>query len=76
MSVVIRDAAVAAELTAHPGAIEVLGPDGTLLGRFTPHLKLKLTIREAINRANQPGVKWHTPDQVMARLREIDERGR
>lgn len=76
MSVTIPDAAIAAELTARPLTVDVYGPDGTLLGKFTPHLKLKLTDREVIERSERPGVKWHTPDEVMARLREIDERGR
>ena len=75
MSVTIRDAATAAELTAHPGTIEVLGPDGQVLGRFTPHLHLKLTDREVTERANRPDAKWYTPEQVMDRLREIDRRG-
>lgn len=81
MSVTIRDAASAEALGTTVGSeIEVFGPDGRLLGRFTPAPRpgmpfpeIGMTAEELDRLRNDPNAKWHTADEVMARLRQIDE---
>jgi hypothetical protein len=79
MSIVIRDEPTAAALAKAADPQDVRGPDGKLIGRFIPVAKLTLsfpeldiTDEELRQRMNDPNAKWHTPEEVMARLREID----
>jgi len=83
MSIQIRDEATAAALAAAAGPQEVRGPDGRLLGQFIPTVGPKMTFpelgitdEELDRRVNDPDAKWYTPEEVMARLREIDRGGR
>lgn len=79
MSVTIRDERTVEELAHVVGAgIEVFGPDGRLLGRFTPAPRpgmmfpeLGLTDEELERRENDPNAKWVSADEVMARLRSL-----
>ncbi|MBA4063462.1 MAG: hypothetical protein C0501_07070 [Isosphaera sp.] len=77
MPIHIHDAASAAVLSAATGEDELLGPDGRVLGRFVPAPKMSfpevgLTDEELEQGLNDPNAVWHTPEEVMARLREID----
>ena len=79
MSVTLPDVASAAVLAQTVGPeVEVFGPDGRLLGRFTPAPRpgmmfpeLGMTDEELERLENAPNAKWHTPDEVMARLRSL-----
>jgi hypothetical protein len=79
MSVTIRDERTVEELGKVVGAeIEVFGPDGRLLGRFTPAPRpgmmfpeLGMTDEEMNRRLNDSNAKWVTGDEVMARLRSL-----
>jgi hypothetical protein len=79
MSVTIHDAAAAAALGQAVGAeVEVYGPDGRLLGRFTPAPRpgmmfpeFGVTDEEMDRRLNDPNAKWVTGEEVMARLRSL-----
>jgi len=79
MSVIIHDEASAATLGTTIGQeVEVYGPDGRLLGRFTPAPRpgmmfpeLGVTDEEMDRRVNDPNAKWVTGDEVMARLRSL-----
>lgn len=79
MSVTIRDEATAATLAGTVGLeVEVYGPDGRLLGRFTPAPRpgmsfpeLGITDEEMDRRLNDPNAKWVTGEEVMARLRSL-----
>ena len=57
---------------------EVRSVDGHLLGRFIParllmtYPELGMSDVELDRLANEPETVWYTTDQVMARLREID----
>jgi hypothetical protein len=79
MSIQIRDESTAAALAKAADPQDLRGPDGKLIGRFIPVGKLTLsfpeldiTDEELLQRMNDPNAKWHTPEEVMARLREID----
>jgi hypothetical protein len=79
MSIQIPDDTTASALAAADGPQDVHGPDGRLLGRFIPTGKpgtsfpeVGLTDEQLEQRVNDPNATWHTADQVMARLREID----
>lgn len=79
MSVTLPDASSAAVLYQTTGAeVEVFGPDGQLLGRFTPAPRpgmmfpeFGVTDEEMDRRLNDPNAKWVTADEVMARLRSL-----
>ncbi len=79
MSVTIHDAATAATLGQTVGAeIEVYGPDGTLLGRFTPAPRpgmsfpeFGMTDEELERFDNDPNAVWVTAEEVEARLRSL-----
>jgi hypothetical protein len=81
MSVRIHDAAAVAALTAATGTrIELRGPDGQLLGRFTPAPRpgmmfpeLGITGEEMDRRLNDPDARWATGEEVMARLRSLQQ---
>jgi hypothetical protein len=79
MSVTIPDAASAAVLAQTVGVeLKVYGPDGRLLGRFTPAPRPGMTFPEfgmtdeEIDRLdNDPAAEWVTAAAVEARLREL-----
>jgi hypothetical protein len=81
MSVTIHDAAAVAALAATVGSeVEVRGPDGQLLGRFTPAPRpgmmfpeFGVTDEEMDRRLNDPD-GWVSAEEVNARLRELRER--
>lgn len=80
MPIEIRDEPTAAAMASATGLQEVRGPDGRVLGRFIPAPKpglsypeIGLTDAELMERLNNPNAKWYTPEEVMARLREIDQ---
>lgn len=83
MSVTIHDAAAVAALASTTGIeVEVRGPDGQLLGRFTPAPRpgmsfpeLGITDEEMDRRLNDPNAKWVTGEEVMARLRSLRDAG-
>jgi hypothetical protein len=62
---------------------ELRAADGRLVGRFLPATEGEgdkmsipesgLTDAELLAIVNDPNTKWYTPEQVMARLREIDQ---
>jgi hypothetical protein len=76
MPITIRDEATAAALAATTEPHDVLGPDGRLLGRFTPadqtmtYPEIGLTDAELHRRLNEP-TGWVSADEVMARLRQL-----
>jgi hypothetical protein len=79
MSIQIRDEGTAAALATSASPQDILGPAGQLLGRFIPTSNLKvsfpeleITDEELDQLRNDPDAKWCTPDDVTARLREID----
>ncbi|MBA4064614.1 MAG: hypothetical protein C0501_13050 [Isosphaera sp.] len=82
MSIGITDPAAAAALAAARETGYVYGPDGFLLGKFVPLAVERPaagdepTVEEMERLLNDPGTKWVTPEEVTARLREIDACGR
>lgn len=83
MSILIRDDLTGATLTATFAAAteleEVRASDGRLLGHFAPAPPPKMSFPELgitddeIDRIlHDPNATWVTPEDVMARLREID----
>ena len=78
MSVTIHDAAAVAALASTTGMdVEIRGPDGQLLGRFTPAPRpgmmfpeLGITDEEMNRRLNDPD-GWVSAEEVNARLREL-----
>lgn len=81
MPIIIEDRQTANVLTAAVGPEEVRTVDGRLLGQFIPAAKPKmsfpeigLTDEELERRVNDPNAKWHTTDEVMARLKELRRR--
>lgn len=83
MSVTIHDAEAVAALASTTGIeVEIRGPDGQLLGRFTPAPRpgmsfpeLGITDEEMDRRLNDPNAKWVTGEEVMARLRSLRDAG-
>lgn len=79
MSLTITDPATLAALAATTESqVELRGPDGQLLGRYTPAPRpgltfpeLGMTDEELDRLENNPNAKWHTADEVMARLRSL-----
>ena len=79
MSLTITDPAMLATLSTAVGLeLEVRGPDGQLLGRFTPaprpgmHFpEFGMTDAEMELRDNDPNAVYVTPEVVMARLRSL-----
>jgi hypothetical protein len=79
MSIQIRDEETVAALAGATEPQEVRAPDGRVLGQFIPTSKSKMSFPELgitddeLERlVNDPNAKWVTPEEVMARLREID----
>jgi len=78
MSFTITDPNTLAALVSTGSEIEILGPDGQLLGRFTPAPRPGMSFpefgvsdEEMFRRLNDPNAKWVTGDEVMARLRSL-----
>ena len=79
MTVTITEPAAFAALSTATGVeIEVRGPDGQLLGRFTPEPRpdmmfpeFGMTVEDMDRRLNDPNAKWVTGEEVMARLRSL-----
>jgi hypothetical protein len=79
MSILIRDEPTIAALATATGPQEIRGPDGQLLGYFSPtpipkvsFPEFGVTDEELERELHDPNTKWVTPEEVMARLREID----
>lgn len=79
MSIPVHDEALAAVLGSAMGVQHMVGPDGKVLGRFIPEPRpgvsvpeSGLTDEELRERLAAPPEAWVTPEQVMARLAEID----
>lgn len=79
MSLTITDPAILATLSTAVGLdLEIRGPYGQLLGRFTPaprpgmHFpELGITDEEMDRRLNDPNAKWVSSVEVMARLNSL-----
>ncbi|MGL6074765.1 MAG: hypothetical protein ACRC8S_11445 [Fimbriiglobus sp.] len=79
MSLTIHDPASANILGTSVGhAVEVFGPDGRLLGRFTPAPRPGMAFPEFgmsdedIEKIiKDPNAKWHSGEEVMARLSSL-----
>jgi hypothetical protein len=79
MVVKIQDQSAIATMKAAKSPVELLASDGSYLGRFIPgdesnrmsFPEFGFTDAELERRANDPGVKWYTADEVMARLRQL-----
>jgi hypothetical protein len=79
MSITILDESTATALATASTPQEVRGPNGVLLGQFIPASLPKVsfpefgvTDDELERQLSDPNSRWHTPEEVMARLREID----
>ncbi len=79
MSVTIPDAATAAVLARTVGTrVKLYGPDGQLLGVFTPASRPGLefpefgaSLEEMNRRLHDPNARWVTGEAVMERLRSL-----
>lgn len=79
MSVIIRDAHTVEALAQAVGAeIELRGPDGQLLGRFTPAPRPGMMFpefgrsdEEIDQILNDPNTRWVSGEEVEARLRSL-----
>ena len=79
MTLTIPDQSIAATFADATGSgVEVRGPDGQLLGRFTPAPRpgrmfpeFGVTDEEMTRELNDPDAKWVTAEEVNARLREL-----
>lgn len=81
MSIDVTDPDFAAKLAAARETGDVWGPNGELLGQFVPRSQMKLPeptqadYDEMDRMLNDPTVKSYTPEEVMARLRELRQCG-
>jgi hypothetical protein len=80
MPIQIHDEPTVAALSAATAPEEVRAPDGRVLGKFIPAAALEtyipeldITVEEMERQRTDPNTKWYTPEEVMARLREIDK---
>jgi hypothetical protein len=79
MPIHIHDESTLAALSAATRPEEVRAADGRALGQFIPAAALKMSFpelgisdEELERLGTDPNARWHTPEEVMARLREID----
>lgn len=79
MAIPVKDQELAALLAAAMGVQEVRGPDGRLLGRFTPEPRPGVSVPESgmtdaelAHILDDPKTVWVSPERVMERLGEID----
>lgn len=81
MAIDVTDPALTAKLAAAREPNPVVGPDGILLGEFIPRSKMDIfqldeaKIAEYERMRADPNVKSYTPEEVMARLRELRKCG-
>jgi len=80
MSILIQDEATVANFSAASGPADVRAGDGRLLGRFIPVKSSAMSFPEVgltdavlDQRLTDPNTIRHTPEQVMARIRELDQ---
>jgi len=73
MSITISDSRLAAELSAAAEGVVVRGPDGKIIGKFTPEQAPPILIsEEELRRRADPNTgKWFTAAEVEAKLREL-----
>ncbi|MBX9579727.1 MAG: hypothetical protein K2X87_05405 [Gemmataceae bacterium] len=82
MPIDITDPQTAAKLAAARETGYVYGPDGFLLGKFVPVAVEPPVVEDEPSYddmerlINDPNTKMCTPEEVIARLREIDRCGR
>jgi len=82
MVVKIEDPKAVATLEAARTPIEIQTADGRYLGRFIPgdesnrmsFPEFGFTDAELERRANDPGVRWYTAEEVMERLRQLQKK--
>lgn len=77
MSVPITDDTLLTKLLSE-GPTAVTNAAGAVVGRFIPSAdplfaEFGVTAEELHREIRDPNTKWFTPEQVMARLREIDQ---
>lgn len=79
MPLTIRDEATVRDLIGLTEPKYLVGPDGCIIGHFVPFPDRGVNFEEAarsIEAAGLPGdrpdAKWHTTEEVMARLRSLD----
>jgi hypothetical protein len=79
MPITILDESTATALATASTPQEVVGPNGALLGQFIPASLPRISFPEfgvpddeLKRQLTDPNEKWVTPEDVMARLREID----
>jgi hypothetical protein len=70
MSQVVIDVATVAKLLAKGEPVEIVDPDGTRVGTFTPEFKLTIT-EEELQRREQPNRKRYTTEEVLEKLRKL-----
>jgi hypothetical protein len=80
MSIKINDEKIASQFSGTNVPQEVIGPTGLKLGQFIPvggnatiFPELGISDEELFRILNDPNEVWRTPEEVMARLREIDK---
>ena len=77
MPLTITDPQTVAAMAAAPHPTTVIGPDGQILGQFSPAIpgmsfpELGITDEEMDRRLNDPDAKWVTGEEVMARLESL-----
>jgi hypothetical protein len=71
MSQIVMDAAAIARLLATGETVEVLDPNGAVVGRFTPSFEVSIS-EEELQRREQPGRKRFTTDEVLTHLRNLN----
>jgi hypothetical protein len=79
MVVKIQDPGAIAVMSAAKAPVDVQTADGKYLGRFIPgdesnrmtYPEFGFTDAELDRRANDPGVRWYSADEVMERLRQL-----
>ena len=79
MSITIADESTASAFASASGPQEVRTTNGQLLGQFIPasvptgpFADFAVTVEELERQLNDPNSRWHTPEEVIARLRDID----
>ena len=73
MSITISDGRLAAQLAAAADSVVVRGPDGKIIGKFTPEQAPPILIsEEELRRHADPTTgKWFSAAEVEAKLRDL-----